>query len=658
MKNKFSKSAALYSAGDSHANSIFLSGHKGSMATSLRRTLVPHTILDLSLRFILSMTILLLTVLFITGCKKYTEVQPVSQYSVSQVFADVSNATTALVGVYDELQGDNGYGIRISMYYPYDSDEGIVSGNIDNGRRGVGRYQLLLTNSEISNPFRQLYRGVEKANLCIEQIPLMPQYTKGSGTEQKELKRLHGEALTLRAQFLFELIRNWGDVPAPFIPTYKQKELFIPKSNRDSTYDILIADLAMAKDLLPWRLEIPRGERITKGAAKALRAKIALFRGGFSLRSNGQMERSADFLKYYTIARDECADLMANRSQHTLNPNYENVWRSVTSFIYDPQGEIIFEVGAVGGNGNSDSRMGNYDGPTLNNASRFGAGGGGLVMLPNYFYAFDSVDTRRDVTVTHYQVTTLSNIKTQRRLGELNTGKYRRDWRVPLLPGTVLNVGYNWSLIRFSDVLLMYAEAVNEINNGPTPESIAAFEEVRKRAFRGNTGLIGVTKADKAGFFNGIVNERYLEFGHEGIRKFDLLRWNLLAAKIAEARTNIQLIRDRLAPYNNVPQYIYYKSTGEEITYYTATDSVSKQPFWRPTQVPPVAASIGTTQNPATRWVRIDWAQHLTTASAIDGRPLWQGFASFFVPGKSELLPFDQATIAAYQGKLTQNPGY
>ncbi|HQW45380.1 MAG TPA: hypothetical protein PLX74_14450, partial [Chitinophagaceae bacterium] len=127
--------------------------------------------------------IMLMALFTAVGCKKYTEVEPVSQYSIPQAFSDLSNATTALVGVYDELQGDNGYGIRISMYYPYDSDEGIVSGNIDNGRRGVGRYQLLLTNSEIANPFRQLYRGVEKANLCIEQIPLMPQYTSGSATD-------------------------------------------------------------------------------------------------------------------------------------------------------------------------------------------------------------------------------------------------------------------------------------------------------------------------------------------------------------------------------------------------------------------------------------------------------------------------------------------
>src|SRR3954453_19647701 len=77
------------------------------------------------------------------SCKKYIQVEPVSQYSVSQVFSDVSNATAAVVGVYDELQGDNGYGIRVSLYYPYDSDEGIVSGAIDNGRRGIGRYQLL-----------------------------------------------------------------------------------------------------------------------------------------------------------------------------------------------------------------------------------------------------------------------------------------------------------------------------------------------------------------------------------------------------------------------------------------------------------------------------------------------------------------------------------
>lgn len=605
-------------------------------------------------RFLPSLLVTLsVAIVTTTGCKKFTEVEPESQYSIAQAFSDVSNATNALVGVYDELQGDNGYGIRISMYYPYDSDEGIVSGNIDNGRRGVGRYQLLLTNAEISNPFRQLYRGIEKANLCIEQIPIMPQYEGGSDNEKKELRRLYGEALALRAQFYFELIRNWGDVPAPMIPSYKQTDLFIGRTDRNETYDKLLADLAVAKELMPWRTEVARNERFTRGAVQALRARIALFRGGYALRGTGSglgtMERPADFQTFYQIARDECAELMTRRDQHDLNPSYEDIWRKVTSFVYDPKGEILFEVGAGGGNGNSDSRMGNYDGPNLNNASRYGAGGGGIVMLPNYFYAFDSVDTRRDVTVTSYQVTSSSNIKSHRRLGELNTGKYRRDWRVPLLPGTVLNVGYNWAMIRFSDVLLMYAEAVNELNGGPTPEAIAAFEEVRKRAYAGNTDKIGVTPTDKSGFFTALVNERFLEFGHEGIRKFDLLRWNLLATKLEETRTRIQQIRDRVAPYDFVPQYIYWRNSGEEIQYFAGDGApANAKPFWRPTQVP----------SPTTGWTRVDWAQHLTATNAIDSKPLWQALASFFVTGKSELFPFDQATIAAYQGKLTQNPGY
>jgi hypothetical protein len=607
--------------------------------------------------------IIIVVLCSVAGCKKYTEVEPVSQYSIPQTFSDVSNAASALVGAYDELQGDNGYGIRISMYYPYDSDEAIVSGNIDNGRRGVGRYQLLLTNSEIANPFRQLYRGVEKANLCIEQIPLMTQYKSGSATEQATLKKYHGEALVLRAQYFFELIRNWGDVPAPMKPAYQQEDLFIASSDRDSTYDKILNDLAVAIDLLPWRTEAgARNEHVTKGAAKALRARIALFRGGYSLRQNGKMERRGDYLNYYQIAKKECEDLMARRDQHTLNPNFENVWKNVTSFVYDPFGEILFEIGAGGGNSNSDSRMGNYDGPNLSNASRYGAGGGGIQILPNYFYAFDSVDTRRDVTVTWYRANTTTtadvyNIKSINTLGALNTGKYRRDWRNPLLPGTVLNVGYNWVVLRFSDVLLMYAEAVNEINGSPTPQAIAAFEEVRKRGFRGNTALIGTTPTNKTDFFDAIVNERYLEFGHEAIRKYDLLRWNLLGTKIAEAKTKIQQIRDRVAPYDYVPQYVYYKNTGEEITFYTGWDSTGKMPFWKPTQVPPASTIQTATAPPVVKWLRINWAQQLSS-SAIDGKQLHEGFASFFVPGKSELLPYDQATIASYQGRLKQNPGY
>ena len=583
----------------------------------------------------------LITVVFfaISSCKDYLEVQPKSQISVEDAFSNLPNATNAVIGVYDELMGDNGYGIRINMYYPYDSDEIIVSGNLDNGRRGIGRYQLLLTNAELRNPFLQLYRGVEKANLCIDQIPVMAQYANGTEVEKKELRRLHGEVLTLRSQFLFELIRNWGDVPAPMIPAYKQTDLFIPQADRDVTYAKILDDLKIASELVGWRSEIPvRNERLTKGAVKALRAKIALFRGGYALRSSGKMERNADYQTYYKIARDECADLLAKRTEHTLNPIFEDIWKKyLSSFAYDPAGEIIFEVGAGGSNATSDSRMANYNGPSVNAASRYGSGGGGLVALPNYFYAFDSTDTRRDVTVTLYSIAA-TNIKAPRRLGELTDGKFRKDWRNPLLPGTALNPGYNWPMIRFSDVLLMFAEAENELN-GPTTGAISAFEEVRKRAYYKNETKIGKTPTDKVGFFNAITNERYLEFGSEGIRKFDLIRWNLLNQKIEETRTKIQNIRDAKGDFANVPKYLFWKNNGEEIQFLNS--------FYKPTSL--TVAPTG--------WTRLDWGQHLTT-NIIDGVTLDKAIARLFVTGKSELFPYDQATFDSYQGKLKQNPGY
>lgn len=159
---------------------------------------------------------------------------------------------------------------------------------------------------------------------------------------------------------------------------------------------------------------------------------------------------------------------------------------------------------------------------------------------------------------------------------------------------------------------------------------------------------MGTTPADKDGFFNAIINERYLEFGHEGIRKFDLIRWNLLATKLEEARTKIQQIRDRVGPYSNVPQYIYWRNVGEEIQYFvpgaTAANAV---PWYRPTQVP----------SPTTGWTRTNWAEDLNR-NVIDALPIHQAMARFFTPGKSELFPFDQATLQSYQGRLKQNPGY
>jgi len=360
------------------------------------------------------------------------------------------------------------------------------------------------------------------------------------------------------------------------------------------------------------------------------------------------MQRRSDYLTYYQIARDECADLMARRDEHTLDPVFGDIWHKyLCGFQYDPWGEILFEVGAGGGNSNSDSKMGNYGSTVTATNSRYGSGIGGIAVNPQYYYDFDSLDTRRDITVSWYSVNA-DNTRTFRTLTSLTPAKFGRDFRNPLLPGSVQNCGYNWPLIRFSDVLLMFAEADNELNQGPNAADIAAFEEVRKRGFKGNENMIGVTPTDYAGFFNAIVNERLLEFGGEGIRKYDLLRWNLLGAKIQEARDEIQQMSTGGGPYANIPRFIFWKQSGETILFYGGANGGTVPPLYTP----------GVTTTPS-GYTKTYWRDQLTLSSShIDGLPLWQAIAEDFTPGKSELFPIDQATLDSYNGKLQQNPGY
>src|SRR6476469_8885516 len=112
----------------------------------------------------------------------------------------------------------------------------------------------------------------------------------------------------------------------------------------------------------------------------------------------------------------------------------------------------------------------------------------------------------------------------------------------------------------------MFAEAENELN-GPTSAAIAAYEEVHKRAYKGNESRIGVTPTDKAGFFNAIVNERYLEFGNEHIRKYDLIRWNLMAPTMAPTTGTLRVKLRALGANPNIPQYMYWRNipNSEEI---------------------------------------------------------------------------------------------
>lgn len=578
--------------------------------------------------------IILLFTICLAACKQYLEVAPVSSFDPAITFSNVVNARMAVLGAYGALTGDQAYGIRVNMYYAYDSDEMMGQGGTpypDNERRDIAHYNVTPNNSQLAQPFSQLYNGIERANLCIYYIPKMQQYTNGTEAEKKELQRLHGEALTLRAQFYFELIRNWGDVPAHFQPAIFETDQYPSKKDRDTIYDHILSDLAVAAPLVPWRTAAgPRDERITQGAVRALRAKIALFRGGYSLRLSKQMERPANYKTFYEIARTECNEIMQHRGDHSLNASYLALFRdNLCAHKLDPAGEIIWEVAMAGSNSaTGDSKMGYYNGP------RYGStGNGALTILPTYFYTFDSIDTRRDVTCAPYDLTTTLN-KTGRPLQTMVDGKFRRDWitNPVVVTSAAQYFGLNWPLIRFSDVLLMYAEADNELNNGASATAVAAFEEVRKRAYGANAALIGVTPTAYADFFNAIVKERLLEFGGEGIRKYDLIRWNLLAAKIAATKTTLAAMSARTAPYNTLPQTMYFKSNSPDLVWAGS--------FYKPTVTP---APAGHTS--------VAWFGTAINTTII------RYYAIEFKTGKSELLPIAQSVLDA-NPNLKQDYGY
>ena len=606
--------------------------------------------------------------LMAVSCKKYLQEDPITSYGTNYVFGSVTDAYKALVGTYACLAGDQAYGIRISMYFSVDVDDVCgPTGASDNDRRDIARYAATSNNLQLEKPWEQLYSGIERANICIYNIPNMDLYKNGTAAQKAELQRLYGEALTLRAQFYFEAVRNWGDVPAQWVPSSQTTDLFLSRTNRDTIYNHLLDDLLTAESLLPWRKDVttlgdPLDERINKGAAKALRAKIALFRGGYSLRLDTKtMQRPSDYLTYYKIAMQECADIIAQPSQHSLDPSFKDLWKNnvcAVNQIQDPYGEIIFQVAMSGGNSAAgDSKLGYYDGPRVyNSAANNTLGrGNGLFIVPTYFYSFDRNDLRRDVTVAPYNVMFDGATKQGVAITNMADGKYRTDWITPAVAtnSTAQYFGLNWILIRFSDVLLMYAEADNEVNNGPSAAAINAFNQVRLRAFGGNATLANTTATPTThdAFFQAIVNERWWEFGGEGVRKYDLIRWNLINQKLSDAKSALlslsKFTAATVAPYS---QGISYANVAQSMFYIT-TAKGDDSTIWSNSyyKTAPISTPAGTTKVSFLSGTQLDPTTGNTTYM---GR-----LAQFFTPNKSELLPIPQVTMDANY-KLVQNPGY
>jgi hypothetical protein len=517
----------------------------------------------------------------------------------------------AVMGIYSQLNTTFVYGQKMSVNWQGVSDIELASGfpsqtNTDKtSDTGAANYWCDWYNATIR--WSDIFKLTELASAAVDGIRNSEMIRSNPPLMQPYL----GEALTLRALAYFELVRRWGDIP------YKEgmsssdlSNVYLPKTDRDSVYSAIVRDMQEAISYLPWLGEDAdyNCERVTKGFAKGLLARIALFAGGWSLRDGNQFSdanvehypnvennpgmaeangyfvgRTKDWKKYYAIAELQCAEMLADPDNpHSLDPDYGNVWKTVCNLRYNASNENLFEVAnGVGYSGDIGTLMGRGIDGGIGYGSR---GFGGTYVSTNgyYFYSFDPEDLRRDYACywPNYQKDGSMNREIMRDdIMSVRFGKWDFFWtseayRAIAMTATArVATGINWIIMRYPDIYLMFAEARHGLGEASidSPHPIAgisarqALERVRHRAFGGASARVQQYDAD---FFKAIVNERAWEFGGEGVRKLDLVRWGLLDQKIEEMKEAMLFMLDGTQPIHifdkvyqpsELPDSVFYK---------------------------------------------------------------------------------------------------
>lgn len=488
-----------------------------------------------------------LMLLIQVSCSDSLIEKPESYYDSAKIFENSTNAQLGLNGIYNSLAGIDHYG-QWEMAMPTSDDMYFINGtNSDGSRRDISHYQLTTSNAWITDLWKNKYKGIERANSVLIGVRGMKDYANGD----ENLLRIEGEALFLRALLSFDLIRYWGDVPYKTdITTFETS--YLPRTDKELIYDQIIEDLDKAKTLLKWATASSNTERATQGAARALLMRVYLHRAGYSLdvkTAQYIIKDEAQRKLYFNKVIEEYQAYVANGFHGFSANGYEQLWKNYCENIVDPK-ESIFEIAFFtpdGGSGTAGT-WASYIGPIVNSAYKAGRANGFFRVLPEWFKYYTAGDVRRDLNMCNFDIDAngnqvLKNNKTY------YPGKWRRYW-VKDMPKDPNNTDVNYVFLRYPDVLLMAAEAYNEIGN--TTEAIKLINQVRARANATQwdeasaTGkytdlfkapqvadLTYINDADMTGKVRtALYWERGFELCFEGTRKYDLIRWGILADAI------------------------------------------------------------------------------------------------------------------------------
>ncbi|MFV0536366.1 MAG: RagB/SusD family nutrient uptake outer membrane protein [Dysgonomonas sp.] len=508
----------------------------------------------------------------ISSCELDTPTQSATDESV--VFSTYALAEPAVMGIHQSFSETNSYRGRYIPYYGVNSDIEWINnmpesgtGIVDGGKYELTGYSASSTNTQMNtldNAWAKFYEGIERANLCIRGLRAY-----GNVQINSDFAQLLGEALTLRAVIYLDLIKGWGDVPARFEPI-SSETLYLPRTDRDIIYKQLLADLKEAEALVAWPNETAitkSTERINKAFIKGLRARVALYAGGYSKRADGirlstDPELSAD--RMYTIAKEECLDII-NKGSNKLGTFEEN-FRNLCQDNVVAGGESLWEIPFADGRGRVLYTFGIKH--QLADQYTGQAQGGINGPLPYLFYDYDVEDVRRDITCIPYEWSKENPSKQQlRTLKSWCFGKLRYEWMKRKVTSTN-DDGINWQYMRLADVYLMAAEAINELD-GPAnaAEYLKPILDRALPAAKVNT-YITTAKASKDAFKKAIIDQRAFEFAGESLRKADLIRWNLLKTKLDEAKSKMTQLANRQGNYSDLPEKLYYKTNGENLDIY------------------------------------------------------------------------------------------
>jgi hypothetical protein len=577
----------------------------------------------------------------ISSCEDLLEAPEKSSLDESVVFSNPTLAQDAIAGIFQSFAETNSYRGRYLVFYGINTDCEVRNAlrNVNEDAARLANYNTSPTNSQMNtdnNVWAKLYEAIERSNIAIRGLRAF-----GNTENNKIMAQILGEVLTLRAVIYNDLIKGWGDVPARFEPVTNETA-YLPRTDRDIIYKQILADLEEAIDLVGWPNENAitiTTERVNKTFVKGLRARIALAAGGYSQRTDGiRLSNDADLArdKMYAIAKKECIDVI--ESGYARLQTFEGVFRSHHKENNVPGQEILWEIPFSDGRGRVIFDLGVRHTTTdkYTGQARGGTNGPNPIM----FYEYDRDDVRRDVTCVPYEWTNGIQVPTNN--GRWQFGKYRYEWLFQEAGRRVTSTnddGLNWIYMRYSDILLMAAEAINEIDG---PGAAAQYlREVRERAFPNHPAKVNdfmaQATASKDAFFNAIVDERALEFTGEMLRKADLIRWNILSIKLNEAKTKLQQLENRAGKYANLPQRIYFKTAddGESVVIYGLnygdTDAIG--------------ATLGYSENKS--WVITSSTETTTFWDALFRRD----------PNEQQFWPIWQYFVDSSNGKLN-NDGF